>query len=254
MKRVEGGLSGLIASLRSSTSIPAEALSPQKPVLDANAPIRQPLSPQVSLAKGSGKLMRPVAAETAEGQAVIAQALKVAAEHGVDSSELMPLNVMVDPLGMTHVRFDRQYGGLPVYGEQFLVQLGGAENGTRDTVTNAFAEMKPGLLNESKVSADRVVRAAREILKEYGEISACDVKPVIYYCEHLGHHVRAFEVSARVEAEFDQRLADVTILFHGTTGEPLGGSAHSFGVWKPRMFAVEKAASAAPENEPINSP
>lgn len=208
-----------------------------------------PLGPMHATASSQAAPTRRVEVDSAEGQRLLAQALETAKKNGHDPTELVPRHITVDELAMVHVRFDRKYDGVPVYGEQLIVHH--SDEGS--DVTNRFEPIAESKLNDTKIEKQQAIETAKKILAKYGKVKTCEAEPVLYFSDIHGHHVRAYEVCAHLDSKSHHPHAEIRIMIHGTTGEPIGGSAHTFGIWRPRPFTIAQAAAPDPGDGPLDN-
>ncbi len=92
---------------------------------------------------------------------------------GFDSSKAFaPKSVERDQLGMVHVRMDRTYEGIKVFGEQVIGHLG--RDGAMDSVTGAVSTIPAGLGKSARLTSDDALKVAQ---KAFGRSS--DRPPVV---------------------------------------------------------------------------
>ncbi len=250
MNRVVGPLWGRVPPSLSSEETPSPGSSSSNlSVTTAGYAGAHPLGPARLSESSDAAPTRRVDLDSPEGKRLVEAAKTTAKEQGIDPSQLVLRHITIDELDMTHVRFDRSFEGNPVYGEQLIVHSG--KNGS--DLTNRFEPIAEIKLNETTIGKQQAIDTAIAILEKYGTVKTCEAEPVLYFSDIHGHHIRAYEVCAHLDTQSHHPHAEIRIMIHGSTGEAIGGSAHTFGIWRPRPFSIPQGAVSEPGDGPLDN-
>lgn len=204
--------------------------------------LREPVSVRMPMASDPAKV-------------AIEKALAHLESRGVDRADVTAHAIDVDELGMTHVRFNRTYQGVKVFGDQLIVHMRPQAQGVGGDgtfVTGDFKLLPAGLLDDWKYSHDAAEKVAVSLrdqeLRGQALAQPADswknrVEKVIYRdaqgVVHGGYYVEL----ASLRAPKPQRMA---VLIDAQDGKVTDHWLESLGVWLPREVPAGTVRSTKP--------
>lgn len=174
----------------------------------------------------------------------------IAKGEKVDSKTLTPRSIERDELGMTHVRMDRQFEGVKVFGEQVISHIGA--DGKVAGLTGDISKIPAGLGSQKPAISKE--QAVQQALKEFG--GSTDRKPTAEQVIVKGqdgqyHKVWHVEATNIGKLSGDERPRRMNYLIDDKTGKSLGswnqmgGVELNEGKLVPTSKATGKPAAAA---------